>query len=184
MGKLWRRVCELLSIVRRLSTAFYLEIDRSTKRMNQNVEGYIRSYIDYFQEYQAFLIGLVELAINNHDSASISISPFFIYHGYYIDPMELNTRKPIGTTQTLKEKGKSIIQKLREVWDQAKASMAIAQQIQEDQTNRIRSEAPRFKVRDKVWLNLKNICTKRLYKKLDVRNMKFMVLEMISSHSY
>ena len=94
--------------------------------MNQNVEGYIRSYVDYFQEYWAFLTGLVELAINNHDSASISISPFFIYHGYYIDPVELDTREPIGTTQTLKEKGKSIVQKLREVWDWAKASMAMA----------------------------------------------------------
>ena len=54
--------------------------------------------MDYFQEYWAFLIGLVELAINNHDSASIGTSPFFMCHGYYVDPVELDTREPIGTT--------------------------------------------------------------------------------------
>ena len=73
--------------------------------------------MDYFQERWAFLIGPVELAINNHDSASISMSPFFIYHGYHVDPMELDTREPTGTTQTPKEKGESVVRKLREVWD-------------------------------------------------------------------
>ena len=152
--------------------------------MNQNVEGYIRSYVDYFQERWAFLTGPAELAINNHDSASIGTSPFFMCHGYHVDPVELDTGEPTGTTQTPKEKGESVVRKLREVWDWAKASMAMAQQTQEDQTNRVRSEAPRFKVGDKVWLNLKNIRTKRPCKKLDVRNAKFTVLEMISSHSY
>ena len=50
--------------------------------------------------------------------------------------------------------------------------------------NYIRSEAPRFKARDKVWLSLKNIYIKKLYKKLNVRNTKFIVLEIVSSYSY
>ena len=183
-GELWKRVCELLSIVRRLSTAFHPETDGSTERMNQNVEGYIRSYVDYFQERWAFLTGPAELAINNHDSASIGTSPFFMSHGYHVDPVELDTGEPTDTTQTPKERGESVVRKLKEVWDWAKASMAVAQQTQEDQTNRVRSEAPRFKVGDKVWLSLKNIRTKRPCKKLDVRNAKFTVLEMVSSHSY
>ena len=62
-------------------------------------------------------MGLIELAINNYNSAFISISLFFIFYRYYINPIELNTREPISSTQTLKERGESVIRKLREVWD-------------------------------------------------------------------
>ena len=43
-------------------------------------------------------MGLVELAINNYNSAFISISPFFISYRYYINPIELNTREPTSFT--------------------------------------------------------------------------------------
>jgi len=49
-GALWARVCQLLKIVRRLSTAFSPETDGSTERMNQNVEAFVRTYVDYAQE--------------------------------------------------------------------------------------------------------------------------------------
>ena len=35
-----------------------------------------------------------------------------------------------------------------------------------------------------MWLNLKNVTTDRLYKKLNWKNTKYTVLEVISSHSY
>ena len=35
-----------------------------------------------------------------------------------------------------------------------------------------------------MWLNLKNITTDRPFKKLDWKNAKYTVLEVISSHSY
>ena len=44
---LWARVCQLLKIVRRLSIAFSPETDRSIERINQNVEAFIRTYVDY-----------------------------------------------------------------------------------------------------------------------------------------
>jgi hypothetical protein len=47
---LWKRVYELLGIVRRLSTAFYPKIDRVTERINQNMESFVRFYIDYMQK--------------------------------------------------------------------------------------------------------------------------------------
>ena len=35
-----------------------------------------------------------------------------------------------------------------------------------------------------MWLNLKNITINRLYKKLDWKNSKYMVLKVIFNHSY
>jgi hypothetical protein len=41
-----------------------------------------------------------------------------------------------------------------------------------------------YKVEDKVWLNLKNIQISWLLKKLDYKNTKFIIIEVISSYSY
>jgi hypothetical protein len=62
--------------------------------------------------------------------------------------------------------------------------MTHAQQIQEEIANRTRKQSPQFKVGDRVWLNLTNVRTKRISKKLDAKNAKFTVLEEIGSHSY
>jgi hypothetical protein len=32
-------------------------------------------------------MALAELAINNHDIIAIGVSPFFLSHGYYIEPV-------------------------------------------------------------------------------------------------
>jgi hypothetical protein len=41
-----------------------------------------------------------------------------------------------------------------------------------------------YKVGDKVWLNLKNVQTSRLSKKLDYKNTKFTIIKVINSYSY
>ena len=62
--------------------------------------------------------------------------------------------------------------------------MAAAQQVQEEVTNRHRQQAPQFKVGDKVWLSLRNIRTNRPAKKLDAKQAKYTVLEVVGSYSY
>jgi hypothetical protein len=62
--------------------------------------------------------------------------------------------------------------------------MAVAQQNQEEATNRRREQAFQYKVGDKVWLDLSNIRTDRISKKLDWKHVKFTVLEVIGTHSY
>jgi hypothetical protein len=62
--------------------------------------------------------------------------------------------------------------------------MATAQQQQEEFANQHRQPAISFRVGDKVWLNLKNIKTDRPSKKLDDKNGKFTVTEVVNSHVY
>jgi len=181
---LWKRVCEMLSIVRRLSTSFHPETDGSTERMNQNVEGYLRSYVDYFQTEWAFLTGPAELAINNHDATATGVSPFFMMHGYHVEPIQVQDQLRTKDERSPKARGEMIVRKLADVADWAKTSMAVAQQTQEDQANRRRDQAPRFEVGDKVWLSLRNVRTKRPSKKLDRRNAKYTVTKVVGTHSY
>ena len=62
--------------------------------------------------------------------------------------------------------------------------MAYAQEIQQKYANQHRQPAPKFKIGDKVWLNLRNIKTVRPSKKLDWKNAKYTILEEVSPLAY
>lgn len=47
VGILWTRVCKLLGIVQRLSTAYYPETDGAIERINQTIETFLRTFVDY-----------------------------------------------------------------------------------------------------------------------------------------
>jgi hypothetical protein len=47
IGALWTRICRILWIKRRLSTAFSLKTDRSTERINQIVEAFLCEFVNH-----------------------------------------------------------------------------------------------------------------------------------------
>jgi transposase InsO family protein len=182
VGLFWERLCKRLNIVRRLSTAYHPETDGSTERMNQTVETYLRLFTMYEQHDWAKLCPLAEFAINNRDSASTGVSPFFLAHGFNAELFNVtisptNETSPIGRADR-------IARKISETVEWCTAAMAEAQQMQENSANRSREPAVSFKIGDRVWLNLRNIKTERPCKKLDWKNGKFTVTEKIGSHAY
>lgn len=184
-GAVWTRICQLLNIVRRMSTAAHPETDGATERMNQVIEAYLRSFVNYDQDNWAELLSIAELAINNRDAASTGVSPFFLTHGYHCEPLQLHgDLRPIQSTKSPAKIGEDIVRKLQDAREWAQSAMAVAQQAQEDATNKHRQQSSSFKVGDKVWLNLKNIKTSRPSKKLDAKNAKYTVIEVVGSHSY
>jgi hypothetical protein len=185
VGLLWKRICQLLGIKRRLSTAYHPETDGSTERMNATMETYIRTFCDYSQDDWYELLPSAQLAIMGRDATSTGVSPFFLEHGWHVEPLDLQL-EPIDRTahQSPVQRADAIVRRLKEARDWAEASMANAQQVQEEITNRKRQQAPSFKINDKVWLNLKNIRTERPTRKFDAKNAKYTVTEVIGSHSY
>jgi len=183
----WKRVCQLLKIERRLSTAYHPETDGSTEQKNQVLEAYLSAFIAYTQEDWAEYLPSAELAINNRNAASTSISPFFMMHGYNVDPIqideELEERDENARLSPI-ARGERVVMKLANARDWAEAAIAVAQQTQEQHANRHRQPAAQFKVGDKVWLNLKNVKTDRPSKKLDWRHAKYTITKVISSHAY
>ncbi len=70
---------------------------------------------------------LAELAMNNHDAASTSISPFFLTHGYHVHLVELDDSEvPIREKASLIQRGEAIVRKLRDAYEWAQASMVVA----------------------------------------------------------
>ena len=116
------------------------------------------------------------------------ISPFFITYGYNTPLLDYDIAAANGTedrgARTPAEIGNEITKKLWEASDFAQAAIAYAQDIQQQYTNQHRQPAKRLRARDRVWLNLKNITIDKPCKKLNWKNAKYTVLEVISNHNY
>lgn len=185
VNALWKRICELLKIIRRLSTAWHPETDGSTERMNQFLETYLRAYTSIAQDNWVGLLPAAAMAINSRPSSSTQVSPFFLQHGYELEtlPESLNELQETSRVSPIAI-GEEIVRKLKEGSEWAQACIAIAQERQERYANQGRQPADSFEVKDKVWLSLRNIQTTRPSKKLDWKNGLYTVLEKVGSHSY
>jgi len=73
---------------------------------------------------------------------------------------------------------------MKEVTKWAQMTMTVTQQIQKKTVNWKRQQSYNFKKEDKVWLNLKNICTDHLCKKFNVKNVKYTIVKKINSHFF
>jgi hypothetical protein len=187
VSALWKRICQLLGVTRRLSTAFSPETDGATERMNQTVETYLRHFVDHAQDDWASMLPSAELAINNREAASTRLSPFFLTHGYHVDVLEIRTElgeEARGERLSPIQKADNMVRKLKQATEWAQMAMAAAQQDQENAANTHRQQAPQFKVGDKVMLSLENIKTDRPTKKLDAKYAKYTILEALGSHSF
>ena len=179
VGDFWRHLCKLVDIEQRLSTAFHPETDGSTERANQEVIAYLRAFISYSQYEWKDLLPTAMLALNNRDTV-LGLSPFFLTHGYHIEPVPQVS--PMARSSDPEKRAEAFVRRINDATEFAQASMASAQQIMEDSANRSRQAAERFKVNDRVWLNLKNINTPQLSKKLSWVNAKYRVTKVVSPH--
>ena len=71
-----RELNEMLGINSKLSTAFHLQTDGQTERMNQKLEQYLRMFIDYQQEQWLEWLGTAEFTYNNKVQTSTKVSLF------------------------------------------------------------------------------------------------------------
>ena len=180
-GAFWKHFCKISGVTQRLSSAYHPQTDGGPERMNQELQAYLRNYINYAQtDWKKWLPG-AQLAVCGRYHSSIGTSPFFATHGYDApNPVPLQ-EDPVDWVPVSSEKrAKEFVQKIKEVTELCQASMAAASQQQEESANKRRHPATSFRVGDKVWLNLKNYTSDRPKKKLDVKHAKFTVAEVIS----
>ncbi|KAM4061441.1 retrovirus polyprotein [Hirsutella rhossiliensis] len=118
--------------------------------------------IDNWEE----LLPAAMMAINNHNSTSTGLSPFFITHGYHVDPIQVKEKLRTDGRSPV-TRAESIVQRFREATEWAQAAIASAQEQQEKNANSRRQPSDQFKPGDKVWLRLRNIRSNRPSKKLD-----------------
>jgi len=76
-----RELNEMLGIKSKLSTAFHPQTDRQTEKVNQELEQYLRMFIDHRQEQWPEWLGTAEFAYNNKTHSSTRTSPFKANYG-------------------------------------------------------------------------------------------------------
>lgn len=181
-GLFWKKLCELTKIEQRLSTAFHPQTDGATERMNQEVLSYLRAFIAYSQLDWANLLPTAMLALNNRDSSVTGLSPFYLTHGYHAEPVQRVER--MSPKSSSAADAEVFVQRIEEAQEYAQAAMAWAQQRMENDANRSRQAAETLKPGDKVWLNLRNIQTPQLSKKLSWTQAKYVIAKQISPMVY
>ncbi|XP_044717381.1 transposon Tf2-3 polyprotein [Hirsutella rhossiliensis] len=138
-------------IVDRLTKAVTLEVmdtmeaEACAKRFLQchyRFHGMPRSIDDWGD-----LLPAAQLALNNRESAATKISPFFVEHGYHVDPISVEDSED-PSREREESKADALLTRLQEVNEYMQAVMAAAQQRQEEAANVKRQPAERFEVDD------------------------------------
>jgi len=81
MAGLMRELNEILGIKSKLSIAFHPQTDGQTERVNQELEQYLRMFIDHRQEQWPEWLGMAEFAYNNKAHLSTKMSLFKANYG-------------------------------------------------------------------------------------------------------
>ena len=96
-----KELYKLLRIEGNPSTAYYPQTDGQTERVNQELELYLRMYVDYRQSDWSEWLALAEFAYNNREHSSTKMTPFFINTGLDpLDPERITTSSPNLSTET------------------------------------------------------------------------------------
>ena len=171
---LWKQICQLLNIIRKLLTAWYLKTDESTERMNVTLKAYLYNFTNYVQNNWTFLFLCVKLVIHNRDFTTINISLFFLTHDYHVDLIDFFFTKTFHIISdnacSLIFQVKVMLNKLKTVLKLTQTLMTAAQQLQEKYVNVQRDSAEDYCVNEKVWLDLCNVNTNWSSKKLNAQH--------------
>jgi len=141
----------LLGIQTKLSTAYYPQTDGQTERVNQELEQYLRVFIDHRQEQWPDWLRTVEFAYNNKVHVVTKVSPFKVNYGQ--DPR-------IGFEGRRKGKYKTagkFIEKIKKIQEKAKAVLGKVQEEMRKFTDRKRGKGKEYRVEDLVLLSMKDL---------------------------
>jgi len=79
--KLTKELNRMLGIKTKLLTVFHPQIDVQTERMNQELEQYLRFFVDHRQKDWLDWLASTEFAINNKVHLATKVSPFMANYG-------------------------------------------------------------------------------------------------------
>lgn len=150
----WSLLYYFLRIMRKLSTAFYLQIDSQTKKQNSNIKVYFQVFTNFEQDDWARLLPMAKFTYNNANNASTNHTLFELNYGYHPQASYKEDIHP----QFQSKLAYKLASKLRELMTIYHKNIQHAQELPKkyhDKATKPRSYAPW----DKVQLNHKYIKT-------------------------
>jgi len=132
-------------------TAYHPQTDGQIERINQELEQYLRVFIDHRQEQWPDWLGTVEFAYNNKIYIATKILPFKA--NYSQDPR-------MGFERRRKEKYKVVerfVERMKKIQKETKVALEKAQEEIKKFVNRRQKEKEEYKVEDLVLLSTKDL---------------------------
>jgi len=117
-----KKLNNLLGIQTKLSTAYHPQMDGQIERINQELEQYLRVFIDHRQEQWLDWLEMAEFTYNNKIHVATKTSPFKANYGQ--DPR-------MGFEGRRKGKYKAVgkfVEKMKKIQEEAKAALEKAQE--------------------------------------------------------
>jgi len=151
MTGLIKELNKMLGIESKISIVFYSQIDRQMERINQELEQYLRIFIDYRQEQWPDWLGMAEFAYNN--KAYLSTKTLLFKVNYKQDPrMGFEVRR-----KGKYERVEKFVIKMKKVQKEAKVALGKIQEKIKKYADRKRKEVNEYKVGDLVMLSTKDL---------------------------
>jgi len=170
-----RELNKMLGIESKMSTAFHLQTDRQTKRINQELEQYLRMFIDHRQEQWPDWLGTAEFVYNN--KAYSSTKTLFFKANYRQDP-----RMGFEVRRKGKYKGaEKFVTKMKEIQGEVKAALGKVQEIKR-YVDRKRAEVNEYKVGDLVILSTKDLKYQMAGRRTEKLMERFVGSLLVQSH--
>jgi len=146
-----KKLNNLLGIQTKLLTAYHPQTDGQTERINQELEQYLRVFIDHRQEQWPDWLGTAEFAYNNKIHAATKTSPFKA--NYSQDP-RMGFK---GRRKGKYEAAGKFVEKIKKIQEKVKAALGKVQEKMKRFVNRKRGEGKEYKVGDLVLLSTKDL---------------------------
>jgi len=113
---------KMLGIETRLSIAFYPQMDGQTEQINQELEQYLRFFVDHRQKDWPEWLALAEFAVNNKVHTATKVSPFIANYG-----RELRMGGDIRKRGKV-EKAMEFVERMKKVHEEIGAALKKAQE--------------------------------------------------------
>src|SRR5882672_2249324 len=174
-----RSLSQLLGIRVVASTAYHPQMDGQTEWVNQEVEQFLRLFVNQRQDDWYEWLAIAEFAYNDRIHASMRSSPFMMDTG----------QNPRLGIEPLRESHLETLNDFASQMDpatkEAHSALSWAADDMAHFYDTHRREAPLYAVGDKVWLNGQNITMTRPMKKLDHKWLgPYPVEKVISQSTY
>jgi hypothetical protein len=173
-----RALYKHLGIDAGLTTAYHPQANRQVERKNQEVEIYLKLFTGKHQDDWADLLPTAEFVINSRLNSATGHTPFELLYGYMPDFMI-----PVGRPSGIPVLDKCL-QNLQSVRKDTEAALCLSKkQMQTDVEQCMKPY--KFNVRDKVWLQAKQIKVHQQSAKLGPKQLgPFKVTEVRNDIDY
>ncbi len=181
VSKFMKELYRLLEITPNALTTWHPQTDGQTERVNQEVEKYLRIFVNYRQDDWTDWLPLAEFAHNNRVHSATGKSPFMVLYGR--NPRLIPDAKNYYSISN--PAASNFITTMSDIHRETREALQKAATNMKRQYDKKRTASRDYQVGDKVWLDSTNLHLPRPKKKLDDKHVgPFVILEKAGAAAY